>query len=138
MDQAIKAYQQVLQTNPDHAEAHYNLGFLFQQQAQPNKAIEHFQRVTQLNPSDAEAYFNLGVLLVTQNQLDYAEEAYNKGLELQPNSMEGQFNVGAFYEFHKEYLQKDKYHYQNYLDLGGTDQRIQKLMKEEEKLAGIF
>lgn len=129
MDQAIEAYQQVLGTNPDHAEAHYNLGFLFQQQDQHQKAIEHFQRVTQLTPTDAEAYFNLGVLLVTQNQLDQAEEAYNKAIELQPNSREGQFNVGAFYEFHKQNLQKAKYHYQNYLDLGGTDQRIQELMK---------
>jgi tetratricopeptide (TPR) repeat protein len=82
-----------------------------------------------LNPADSEAYFNLGVLLVAENQFDQAEEAYQKGLALQPNSIEGQFNIGAFYEFHKEDLQKAKHHYQKYLDLGGTDQRLQELLQ---------
>ena len=66
---------------------------------------------------------------MSQNQLGHAEEACNKGIELQPHSVEEQFNVGAFYEFHKQDLQKAKYHYQKYLDLGGTDQRIQELLK---------
>lgn len=72
---------------------------------------------------------NLGVLLVIEKQFDQAEEAYQKGLALQPNSVEGQFNMGAFYEFHKQNLPKAKHHYQNYLNLGGTDKRIQDLMK---------
>ena len=67
--------------------------------------------------------------MVSQKQFDRAEEVYQKGLALQPNSVDGQFNMGAFYEFHKEDLQKAKHHYQKYLDLGGTDNRIQELMK---------
>jgi hypothetical protein len=43
--------------------------------------------------------------------------------------MEGQFNVGAFYEFHKEDLERAKKHYRQYLELGGTDQRISNLME---------
>jgi tetratricopeptide (TPR) repeat protein len=82
-----------------------------------------------LNPADSEAFFNLGVILVSQKQFDQAEEAYQKGLALQPNSVEGQFNIGAFYEFHKEDLEQAKKHYQKYVDLGGTDQRIQKLLQ---------
>ena len=69
------------------------------------------------------------MILVSQHQFDQAEDAYRKGIELQSESVEGQFNIGAFYEFHKEDLEKAKHHYQNYLDLGGTDGRIQELMK---------
>ena len=129
-DQAIEAYQQVLQNDQEHADTHYNLGFLYQQKDQPQKAIEHFQRVTQLQPTDVEAYVNLAVLLVGEKRFDKAEEVYQKAIELQPDSLEGQFNMGAFYEFHKEDLQKAKHHYQQYLDLGGSDKRIQELMKE--------
>jgi len=70
------------------------------------------------------------VLLVSQHQLDQAEEAYQKGLELQPQSVEGQFNVGAFYEFHKEDLEQAQKHYQQYIDLGGKDLRINQLFQE--------
>jgi hypothetical protein len=38
-------------------------------------------------------------------------------------------SLRAFYEFHKEDLEKAKHHYQKYLDLGGADKRIQELMK---------
>ena len=94
------------------------------------KAIEHFQRVTELQPSDTEAYVNLGVLLVREKQFNKAEDVYQKSLELEPDSVEGQFNMGAFYEFHKENLEQAKMHYQKYLALGGTDNRIQELMKQ--------
>jgi len=128
-EQAIDAYTHVVQIVPDHSVAHYNLGVLYQQDKQPQQAIKHFQRVTQLKPTDAEAYVNLGVLLVAEKQFNQAEEAYQKGLALQPNSVEGQFNMGAFYEFHKADLDKAKYHYQKFLNLGGSDVRIQTLMK---------
>ena len=115
-------------------------GFYFNSKTNRKKAIEHFQRVTQFNPTDAEAYFNLGVLFVTQNQLDHAEEAYNKGIELQPNSVEGQFNVGAFYEFHKQNLQKAKYHYQKYLELRrhrSTHSRVAAIAGESNSVCGM-
>ena len=38
-------------------------------------------------------------------------------------------SLRAIYEFHIEDLQKAKHRYQNYLDLGETDKRIQELMK---------
>jgi hypothetical protein len=38
-------------------------------------------------------------------------------------------SLRAFYEFHKEDLEKAKHHYQKYLDLDGTDKRIQELMR---------
>ena len=101
---------------------------LYQQEDEPQKAIKHFQRVTELNPTDAEAFFNVGVLLVGANQLEKAETAYKTGIELQPKSIEGQFNLGAFYEFHKKDLPQAKKHYQNYLQLGGADTRIQQLL----------
>ena len=130
---ALQAYEQIIQANPDHSEAHYNLGFIYQQQGDQQKAIEHFHRVSQLKPQDAEAFFNLGVLLTGNQQLAEAEQAYRKGIVLQPNSQEGHFNVGAFYEFHKKDLFQAQTHYKQYLNLGGKDPRIQQLLNQLEK-----
>jgi len=126
IDKAIEEYQRVLTHQPLASEALYLLAY--QQEDEPQKAIQHFQRVTELNPTDAEAFFNVGVLLVGANQLEKAETAYKTGIELQPKSIEGQFNLGAFYEFQKKDLPQAKKHYQNYLQLGGTDTRIQQLL----------
>ena len=49
---AIDAYKEALELNPDNAEAHYNLGLLYQRyQENTKKALYHFQKFLKLNHS---------------------------------------------------------------------------------------
>ena len=73
---------QAIEANPDHLEAHYNLGYLYQYQGQASSAIEQVHIVTRLNPNHAEARLNLAVLLASNDQLDEAEREYQKGVKL--------------------------------------------------------
>lgn len=53
-DEAVAAYEKSLTFNPDNAEAHYNLGVLYQNvKADPDKAAQHYRRYLELKP-DAE------------------------------------------------------------------------------------
>ena len=40
--------------NPDHADAHYNLGRVLVAQNRPDEASEHFRAATQLDPRYGE------------------------------------------------------------------------------------
>jgi len=48
---AMEALKQVVERNPDHAWAHFNLGRLWQTcMATPSRAIEHYERVLEISP----------------------------------------------------------------------------------------
>ncbi|MDD5347105.1 MAG: tetratricopeptide repeat protein [Candidatus Omnitrophica bacterium] len=46
----------------ENANLHYNLGVLYAQDQNYQKAVAELQKVVELRPADAEAYYNLGVI----------------------------------------------------------------------------
>ena len=101
-----------------------------QAQDQPQQAVNHFQEVVRLNPNHAEAQLNLGVLLANLDKLDEAEQAYLAALKLNPNLVEGYYNLGVFYEFHRKDTDRALEQYRKYIELGGQDDRVKKLLKK--------
>jgi len=50
-DEAVEAYEQSLEFNPKNADAHYNLGLLYERvKAQSDKAAWHYRKYLELNP----------------------------------------------------------------------------------------
>lgn len=128
--QAIQAYETAVTLQPASPQAHHSLAFLYQQQGEVSKAIEHFEAVTQRKPNDFEAFMNLGVLLSTVNDTAKAKEAYLHALAINKASPELQYNLGNFFEFHEVDLDRAKQHYRRYIELGGTDLRVQRLLEQ--------
>ncbi len=61
---AIQLFESALQLNPNHAEAHNNLGVVLT--TQPNRqqeAIGQFEQAVRLDPNNADAQLNLGIAL---------------------------------------------------------------------------
>jgi tetratricopeptide (TPR) repeat protein len=54
VDEAIAAYQQALQCDPDHRDSHYNLARLFEANDRPQHAIRHFNQYRTLAKSTAK------------------------------------------------------------------------------------
>jgi tetratricopeptide (TPR) repeat protein len=48
----------VLAIDPDHAEAHNNLGNIFKEQGKFDDAMAHYGRAIAIRPDYAEAHFN--------------------------------------------------------------------------------
>lgn len=69
------------------ADAHYNLGVMYQEQGKNDDAINEYKRVLMAKPDDAEAHYNLGLIYDTVKH-DKAEALYyyRKYLELSPNA----------------------------------------------------
>jgi tetratricopeptide (TPR) repeat protein len=93
LDEAIKAYTQAAQLNPDGAPSYYyNLGAVLTNAGKVNDAIAAFDKCIAADPNKADAYYQKGVNLIGKATLQGDKmvapqgtaEAFNKYLELAP------------------------------------------------------
>ena len=68
-----------LQLCPDHAEAHNNLGYIFELEHDYAQALTHYKAATQSRPDFAEAWFGVGGAYAAIGQFPLALEAYLYG-----------------------------------------------------------
>ena len=66
------------------AEAHNDLGGIFYENGNPDRAIEEVRKSIALMPHNAKAYYNLGSALVEKGQFKEAEKNFRKALEIKP------------------------------------------------------
>ncbi len=93
--QAEDAFRRVLQLDPDHAEAHANLGLLFDGKRQFDEAEACYRRALELNPRLVQTCINLGALLATRRRDAEAEETYRRALTLVPAHPGALSNLGV-------------------------------------------
>ena len=86
LQEAIAAYQAVLQHDPSLAAAHCNLGAIHQVQGDGEAALAAYQAALAAKPSLATAHLNLGRLLLDQHRWPEAEAALRRVVDLQPSS----------------------------------------------------
>jgi tetratricopeptide (TPR) repeat protein len=97
-EQARDIYQRLLERDPDHVDAHVNLGRLLHEDAAPAAAEKHYRRALELDPEHETAAFNLGVALEDLGRFRDAIEAYLHALELDPRNADAHFNLAGLYE----------------------------------------
>jgi tetratricopeptide (TPR) repeat protein len=84
-DEAIKCLQRALELNPDDAESHNKLGFLFSIQSRLNEAIVCFKKALALKHNYVDFYTNLGRFFHVHGRFNAAIACYRKALSLKPN-----------------------------------------------------
>jgi len=84
--EAAKAYEKCLEIRPDFTEAHNNLGTIYQELNQLDKAEGEFQKaVLDTSYQTRELpYYNLARLYYVQNRLDAAYESVQAALRIRP------------------------------------------------------
>ena len=84
-DKAIEYYLKAVSIDPNHTNALFELGYVYNEKGEYSKAIEYYNRVLALNPRAKDALNNIG--LSYENQKDYvkAESYYRKSIEVDPS-----------------------------------------------------
>ena len=59
---AEKLYKETLKSNPNHVDAHNNLGIILLRSGKSQNAKSCFEKVVEINPNHASAHNNLGVV----------------------------------------------------------------------------
>jgi tetratricopeptide (TPR) repeat protein len=63
---------EIAATNPHDADAHYQLGLIYQKRRQYSEAIARFQRALEIDPDEADAHYQLGRIAREQGRFDDA------------------------------------------------------------------
>ncbi len=94
LEEARALYRQLLNTDPEQAEALHWLGVIELQQGHPQAAVELIEQALEIRPAYAAACNNLGLALQAQQRLPEAEEAFRRALALEPNDADTHLNLG--------------------------------------------
>lgn len=86
MQSAIQYYKNVIEINPSHIEAVYNLALCYQNIGDDDPALEYYQKAVTLNPFLSEAHNNLAILYKKRNNNSEAEKHYNLAVKSKPDN----------------------------------------------------
>jgi len=93
-DEARIHLQEALRLQPDHADAHANLGNVFAYQQRYDEAIAQYQQALRLNPDLFAAHYILAIALHDKGKWNEAEVHYRQALRLHPDHAEAHHSLG--------------------------------------------
>src|SRR5205823_1759715 len=93
-DAAVELYHQVLQRDPGHPQAHYNLGQIYNTRAQYAQAQWEYEAALKADPQFLDARLNLGVVLYRQQQFAAAAAQFRQVLQVAPQHPLALFDLG--------------------------------------------
>jgi tetratricopeptide (TPR) repeat protein len=97
-ENAEHAYRQAIELDPDHADAHVNLGRLLHEAGRAADAAAHYRRALAAHPDHATAWFNLGVALEDLRRPADARAAYEHAVRFNDGFADAHYNLASLCE----------------------------------------
>ena len=95
LSDAIAHLHESLRIYPDDAEAHNNMGGVYQRLERYEEAIHEHEEALRLNPQLVEARYNIGVCNQALNRLNEARAQYVEAIRVQPDYTMAHYNLGT-------------------------------------------
>ena len=98
-------YNETLRMNLNHVDAHNNLGIIFFNLGEYQKAMSCFKKAIQIQPNYVAAYYNLGNVHKETAENQKAINCYEKAIQINPEYVDALNNLGIIFfklgEYHK-------------------------------------
>jgi tetratricopeptide (TPR) repeat protein len=95
---AERTFRQVVQSSPEMAEGHNNLGIALRSQGRLEEAALHYKEALRIKPGYPEAAYNLGAVYDREGRSDEAIAHYRKALDLSPSLIEARYQLAIALE----------------------------------------
>lgn len=102
---AVKQYQKIIETNPNDAEAYYNIGIVYYGEKKYDESKAQFQKAIEIYPDFSEAYYSLGVVYYAEANYDKAIETFSKAVQIDPRNYGAIYQLGVVYNIKKDKTQ---------------------------------
>ncbi|MDF2626883.1 MAG: hypothetical protein K0R39_714 [Symbiobacteriaceae bacterium] len=103
MDDALQAYQAVLEQDQSVAWAHSRVGAIFAQKGDLDRAEQSLLQALELDPELPQAHSNLGNIHYTRGEFDQAVERYKTAVKLDPSNPVYHQNLHAAFKRQNKY-----------------------------------
>lgn len=115
--------------NANNAEAHSNLGAVYQKLGDFPKALQEYSKAKALNPKNLTTRFNIGTLYQTQKEYQLAINAYDEVLQFEPQNESARYFKAMCLSELKQYS-KATDELRKLLEIKPNDSEIRTLMLE--------
>lgn len=115
--------------NPNNAEAHTNLGAVYQKLGDYPKALQEYSKAKVLNPKNLTTRFNIGTLYQIQKEYSLAINAYDEVLQFEPNNESARYYKAICLSESKQFARATD-EFRKLLELKPNDIEIRTLMLE--------
>lgn len=92
-DRARERYRAILERDERNAQAHNNLGLLYQQKGLLTDSLRELERAITLEPRNAGTRNNYGVTLLMLGQTDRAAAEFHSALTIEPGNLDARVNL---------------------------------------------
>jgi len=99
----LAEFEAALEKDPKLAEAHYNIGCIYEALRKDKKAQEHYKKALQIRGDLAPAAANWGSLLARKGKLDQALLVYKRALSKESKNSAVMLNMASIYHQQKKY-----------------------------------
>lgn len=113
-------------TYPELAGVYTNLGIVYGQMGELEKAENAYRFALKTNPMNFDAYTNLGINLREQGKFNEAEQNYLAALERWPHHQPSVLNLGILYDMYLGKLEEALAYYQLAQQLNDEEDRVLK------------
>ena len=122
---AIRAFEQVVEMDPDHPDAYYCLGFMYEYDLLKKEgAIEYYEKQLAVNPAHKDAMWRLGQLYRTLSRTDQAARTLSRLMQTQgTNQRQYMLELAEVYLARKNY-EKAETLFETYLAGLSTRERM--------------
>ena len=113
--------------NPNNAEAHTNLGAVYQKLGDDTRALEEYEKSKSLNPKNVTTRFNIGTLYQGKKEYNLAITSYDEVLQLEPQNKDARFYKAQCYSELKQF-EKAAEEYKKLLAFDPQNTQVKNLM----------
>src|SRR5438477_13116776 len=93
LPEAAQLYRQVLEVDPDHAQALYRLAGVCLVSGSVQESMLNYQKILNHCPNDAVVHSDLGIAFAQLGQWEQATASFRHAVKLNPQYMEGYNNL---------------------------------------------
>lgn len=132
-ERVVEAYVRAIELDPSTAGAHVNLGTVYFNAGQWDKAEQCYRKALEVDADYALAHFNLGNLADERNDRAKALFHYRAALKINPGYGDAHYNIALLYQTSGEVMSAIR-HWQAYLKLDPTSTWAVIARRELDKL----
>ena len=87
-------FQRALVIAPNEAVAHFNVGWVCDQQGLLDDALAHFEQAVKINPKFDRAWYGIGIIAVKRGDHARAKKAFQEVVRIEPYNTHGWYQLG--------------------------------------------